>query len=95
VDCISTPHKVFHNHNDLKWGTSRVIYYALDENQRFSKNLERVWLPSQPHATYFNPRVGAPHQIGQMCHSHQPKEFVISSIATIKFIVVTKTSNNN
>ncbi len=20
VDCISTPHKVFHNHNDLKWG---------------------------------------------------------------------------
>jgi len=72
-----------------------VIYYALDENEIFSKNLERVWLPSQPHATYFNPRVGAPHQIGQMCHSHQPKEFVIASIAIVKLIVVAKTSNSN
>jgi len=71
------------------------MYYALDENEIFSKNLERVWLPSQPHAEYFNPRVGTPHQIGQMCHSNQPKEFVIASIAAIKLIVVAKTSNSN
>jgi hypothetical protein len=78
VGCISTPHKVFHNHNDLKWGTNIKGDISWWESKIFKKSKKglitfttscRIFQPKSWNTTSNWSNVSLPSTKG-ICHSH-------------------------